>query len=188
VYVPFAQGGGGTATFEVAVSGSASEVVTGIRQQVESKLPSVTFEIDTLTHQVDRALGRERMMAALTGTFGLLALVLAAVGVYGLLAYTVERRTKEIGVRSALGATPRDVMGMVMQDALRLLMAGVALALPAVWMASAAVRSMLYGLTGTDPSTIGLATAGLVLSGLVAAYLPARRAATVESLVALRHE
>ena len=127
-------------------------------------------------------------MASLASAFGGLALMLAAVGLYGVLAYTVVRRTNEIGIRVALGAHRSQVLGLVMRDATRMLALGAAIGLPAAWAASRLVSSMLFGLATNDPTTIVLAATVLVLTGLLAAYLPARRATKVDPLIALRHE
>jgi ABC-type antimicrobial peptide transport system permease subunit len=113
---------------------------------------------------------------------------LACVGLYGLLGYSVVRRTREIGIRMALGAQKRAVLWMVARQALRLLSMGVALGLPMAWMASRWLRSMLFGLTPTDPRVIGGAVALLALAGMVSAYLPAARATRVDPTTALRHE
>ena len=127
-------------------------------------------------------------MATLASAFGGLALMLAAVGLYGVLAYTVVRRTNEIGIRVALGAQRSQVLGLVMRDVARMLALGTAFGLPAAWAASGLVSSMFFGLATNDPATIVLAIGLLVLTGLLAGYLPARRAAKVDPLVALRCE
>ena len=127
-------------------------------------------------------------MATLAGIFGSLALLLAGIGLYGLLAYTVARRTSEIGIRVSLGAQRSEVLWLVMSDALRMLTWGAALGLSAAWATSRLISSMLFGLTGTDPITVAGATAALVLVGALAAFLPARRASRIDPMVALRHE
>jgi ABC-type antimicrobial peptide transport system permease subunit len=137
---------------------------------------------------LDRALLQERLVAGVSGGFGVLALVLAVIGLYGLLSYNVIQRTPEMGLRSALGATPFDILRLVLGTALRAMAAGVALGLPLAWMASSIVVGMLFGLTPTDPPTAVLAILALVLAGGVAAYLPARRAVRVDPLIALRSE
>src|SRR5204863_1911181 len=114
-----------------------------------------------------------RMLAALGACFGVLALILSAVGHYGLLAYTVARATNEIGIRMALGAQRAEVLGLVFRSALRLLAFGLALGIPAAWAGSRLIASILYGLTATDPFTILGATVLLGGSALVAAFLPA---------------
>ncbi|MCU1258762.1 MAG: hypothetical protein JWO80_1647, partial [Bryobacterales bacterium] len=131
---------------------------------------------------------QERLVASLAGGFGVLGLLLACVGLYGLLAYGVARRTKEIGIRMALGAQQSGVLWMVCGGALRLVGLGIALGLPAAWAVSRWVKSMLFGLTATDPGTMATAVLLLGAAGLVAAYFPARLAARVDPMTALRHE
>ena len=127
-------------------------------------------------------------MAMLAGAFGALALLLACVGLYGLLAYSVVRRTKEMGIRIALGAPRTRVVAMVLTGAVRLVLIGVVLGLPAAWAASRWVRSMLFGLNPADPATIAGAIALLTFAALIAAYLPAQRASLVDAMAALRHD
>ena len=127
-------------------------------------------------------------MATLAGAFGLLALTLVSVGLYGLLAYRVAQRTKEIGIRIALGAQAGWVVGLMLRDGARLVAIGVALGLPAAWLASRWTKSMLFGVTPTDPGAIGGALAVLTAAALIASYLPARRASRLDPLTALRHE
>ena len=127
-------------------------------------------------------------MATLAGGFGLLALTLACVGLYGLLAYSVAQRTKEIGIRMALGAQGSRVVALVLKGGARLVVIGIALGLPAAWAASRWVESMLFGLTPTDPITMCGAIVVLAAAAQLAAYLPARRASRLDPLVALRHE
>jgi putative ABC transport system permease protein len=144
--------------------------------------------VRALSTQVEMAMAQERMMATLASGFGGLALVLACVGLYGLLNYSVARRTREIGIRMALGAQRRGVIGMEVRTAARLVAAGMALGLPAAWLASRWVKSMLFGLAPTDPATIAGAAAVLAGAALAAAYLPARRASKVDPVTALREE
>jgi predicted permease len=181
VYVPSLESGG-FGNFEVRVAGSIAQVVSELRRELHPA------EIYPLTEQVEKTLVRERLMATLAGSFGALALILASIGLYGLLAYAVARRTNEIGIRMALGAERADVLRMVIRDALRLLGWGVALGLPAAWAASRWVSSMLFGLTPMDAGTILAATALLAGFGLLAGFLPALRASRVDPMVALRYE
>jgi len=188
VYGAYFQSGGGAVTLEIYGAGSLSQAAAAIRAEVQPKLAGKLVRIQTLTSQLESSLVQERLMATLASAFGGLALMLAAVGLYGVLAYTVVRRTSEIGIRVALGAQRSQVLGLVMRDVTRMLALGTAFGLPAAWAASRLVSSMLFGLAPNDPVTIVLAVALLVMTGLLAGYLPARRATKVDPLVALRCE
>jgi putative ABC transport system permease protein len=151
-------------------------------------LPGSPIEVRPLSIQVEATIVQERMMATLASGFGLLALTLACVALHGLLAYSVAQRTKEIGIRMALGAQRTRVVALVLARGARLLVIGVALGLPAAWAASRWVQSMLFGLRPTDPVTLGGAVLLLTVAAQVAGYIPARRASRVDPLVAPRHE
>ena len=133
-------------------------------------------------------MSRERLLASLAGGFGVLALMVACVGLYGLLAYGVARRTREIAIRMALGAPRRQVIEIVVAGAVRPMVAGLAVGLPAAWAAARAIESMLFGLSPTDPTTVSGAIAVLAVAALAAAYMPARRASRVDPMSALRNE
>jgi putative ABC transport system permease protein len=188
VYVPIFQRQTEFPIFVVRASGSLAQVASNLRNALQPKLPGVAIQVHTLTAQVEAALVQERLMATLAAAFGVLALILAAIGLYGLLAYTVARRTNELGIRMALGANRRQVMWLVIQDAIGLLALGAIAGLPAAWAASRLITAMLFGLTATDPVTIFGASAILIAVGLLAGYLPARRASRVDPMVALRYE
>jgi len=128
------------------------------------------------------------MIASLAGAFGILALLLAAVGLYGVLAYSVSRRTREIGIRMALGARRVDVVRMILQRGIRLTVIGCAIGLLLAAGASQALVVFLFGVTPLDPAVFGAAATLFAVIGLAACYLPARRATTVDPLVALRCE
>jgi ABC-type antimicrobial peptide transport system permease subunit len=159
-----------------------------LRQELHADLPNTAIQIHTLTAQVEAALVQERLMATLAASFGVLALILAAVGLYGLIAYTVARRTSELGIRIALGAGHGNVMWLVIEGALRLLAFGLLLGVPAAWAASRLVTTMLWGLSATDPVTIAAAIAVLMITGVLAGWVPARRAARIDPMAALRCE
>jgi ABC-type antimicrobial peptide transport system permease subunit len=182
------QSGGGGVTLEIFAAAPLMHVASAIRAEVEPKLAGKPIRVRTLTAQLESSLVQERLMATLACAFGLLALVLASVGLYGVLAYTVVRRTSEIGIRLALGAQRSQVLALVLNSAMRMLALGVAFGLPAAWAAARVVSSMLFGLTADDPTTIAGAVTVLLVTGLVAAYIPARRATRIEPLVALRCE
>jgi len=137
---------------------------------------------------IEATILRERLVATLSGFFGLLALTLACIGLYGLLSYGVARRTHEIGIRMALGAQGRDVRWMILREALLLVIAGVMAGLPLIFAVTRLAATLLFGLTPTDPLSL-LSAALLLLSvALAAGYLPARRATRIDPMVALRDE
>jgi predicted permease len=144
----------------------------------------------TLTYAtlVERSVATERIMATLGGLFGVLALIVAALGLFGLLAFQVSRRTNELGLRMALGATRPAVIGLILRDVVGMVVAGVLIGAAAALALSDLARSMLFGLTPTDPSAFVTAAFILGLTALVAGWLPARRASRVDPLIALRHE
>jgi ABC-type antimicrobial peptide transport system permease subunit len=130
----------------------------------------------------------ERMLAKLSSFFSLLALLLSCVGLYGVMSYDVARRTREIGIRMALGAQRRSVVGLVMRQTMLLVIIGVVIGLGAALASTRLIASLLYGLTPNDPLTIALAGLLLLTVAALAGYLPARRAARVDPMIALRHE
>ncbi len=189
VYVAYSQlAGDFPTTLAIRAKGPIGRVASAIQQALQSKLPGVPIEVRPLSAQVQATIVQERMMATLAGGFGLLALMLACVGIYGLLAYSVAQRTKEIGIRMALGAQGPRVIAMVLKGGARLVVIGIAFGLPAAWAASRWVESMLFGLTPTDPVAIGGAMVLLIAAAQLAAFLPARRASHVSPMVALRQE
>jgi len=189
VYVAYTQlSGDFPTTMEIRAGAPIGQVMSGVRQVLQPKLPSAPIEVRALSTQVDATIVQERMMATIAGGFGLLALAIACIGLYGLLAYSVARRTKEIGIRMALGAQRSRVMGLVLGRATRLVVIGIAIGLPAAWAVSRLVESMLFGLKPADPATIIGAVVLLAVAAQIAAYVPAWRAARVDPLAALRHE
>jgi putative ABC transport system permease protein len=189
VFIPTFQNlPGNAATLEIRAAGSLSQAASAVSKVLQPKLPHAQVEIRAFTDQVNSSLVRERLMATLASGFGALALILSCVGLYGVLAYSVARRTKEMGIRMALGAQRSRVIAMVTGSAIRLVAFGIVLGLPATWAASRWVESMLFGLTPSDPTTIVGAALVLATAALVAAYVPARRASRVDPTTALRHE
>ena len=142
----------------------------------------------TQSEQIDRLLFQERLIARLSTFFGLLALVLACVGLYGLLSYEVSRRTREIGIRMALGAQESDVLRLVVKQGFALALVGAAVGIGAALGVTRYLTSMLYGVRPNDPLTIAIVAVLLWLVALAACYIPARRATRVDPLVALRYE
>jgi predicted permease len=189
VYVAYAQlTGGFPTTLEIRAAGSLGRVAAAIQETLRRRLPNMPVDVRPLSAQVEATMVRERMLATLTTGFGALAVILAAVGLYGLLAYRVTQRTKEIGIRMAVGAQRAQVVALVLKGATLLVVAGIVTGLPAALLAARWIESMLFGLTSTDPVTIGAAIVTLALVALAAAYVPAWRAARVDPLPALRHE
>jgi putative ABC transport system permease protein len=189
VYVAYTQlAGDFPTTVVLRAAGPPGQVASAVRLALQSKIPNASIDVRALSAQVDATMVQERLMATLAGGFGILALGLACIGLYGLLAYSVARRTKEIGIRMALGAQRRRVIALVLTGTARLVGIGIAVGLPAAWVASRAVESMLFGLKPADPAAIAGAVVLLTTAAQLAAYLPARRAACVDPLTALRHE
>jgi ABC-type antimicrobial peptide transport system permease subunit len=145
-------------------------------------------DVRPLSAQVEATVVQERVMATLVSGFGALALILACTGLYGLLAYTVAQRRREIGIRLALGAQARALIAMILSGAARLVVVGVAVGIPAAWAVARWIESMLFGLKPTDPFAIGGAIALLTAAALTAAFIPAVRASRLDPLITLRHE
>jgi predicted permease len=188
VYAAFLQGGYDTATLEIHASGSLAEVTAAIRREVQPKLAGKQLRVRTLTGQLERGLVRERLMSMLATTFGVLALLLAVVGLYGVLAFNVARRTGEIGVRIALGARQSQVLREILNEGWRMVALGIVIGLPIAWMASRLVSSMLFGVAAHDPVTSVGSIGVLAVAAFAAAFVPAWRAARVDPLVAIRCE
>jgi putative ABC transport system permease protein len=148
----------------------------------------VSLEFKTLSLQVDESLSRERLLATLAGFFGGLALLLAMIGLYGVMSYNVTRRRNEIGIRMALGAEPGRVLRMVMEEVAVLIGSGLAIGLGAAIATTRFVESFLYGMKPNDPWTLSLAAAVLALVAILAGLLPARRASRLDPMNALREE
>ncbi|MFZ0211513.1 MAG: ABC transporter permease [Candidatus Acidiferrales bacterium] len=189
-YFPLAQIGGvgeGT-TFEIRTAMKPGMLISAVRDAMTSVNKSASLQFTTLKQEADDSVLQEHLMAVLSGFFGGLALLLTAIGLYGVMAYVVTQRTHEIGIRMALGAQQSSILCLVMRDAAIVLVAGVAAGLlGSIWI-TRLVRQLLYGLTPNDPSTLALAILALVAVALVATYIPARRAMRVDPMVALRYE
>jgi len=178
-----------TANFEIRAAGSMSSLFGPIRAQVEQFDPKLqVLSLKTAQDLVDNSILTERLIATLSTFFGGLALLLAAIGLYGVMSYTVARRTTEIGLRMALGAQRADVASLVLRDILRLIVIGSAVGILASVQLARYVESLIFGLKPHDPVTIAASVAVLGFIGLLAGYLPARRAARIDPILALRAE
>jgi predicted permease len=188
-YFPIFEGERSGGTFYVKVRGTPEGAFQSIRTIVHNADPALPITyFRTLEEQVNRSLNSERMLAALSGGFATLALLLSLVGLYGVMAFVVTQRTREIGIRLALGATRSATVWLVLRDALVMIAAGIAIALPCVWALGRLVESQLYDVKPTDPAVIATATLILGSAALGAALIPARRASAVNPTEALRFE
>ena len=185
-YLPLMKGG---ATFVLRTVAEPAAFMPAVRQivnQVDNNLPVIRMR--TQTETVDRTLFNERLVARLFGLFGALGLALACIGVYGLLSYEVARRTREIGIRSALGAQRIDLLLLVVRQGLLLLLCGVAVGIGAAMGVTRLLASLLYDVRPTDAVTFSAVAGILIFVGLIACFIPARRAASIDPMVALRAE
>jgi len=189
-YFPLAELPGGTERSQLLIRTAArpSFMAPAVELAVAGVNKSVALEFHTLAQQVNDSIIQERMLATLSGFFGALALLLAMIGLYGVLAYLVLQRQREIGIRMALGAQRSAVFGLVMRNVALLLMVGVAVGAGIAWVTARFVQSLLFGLQAHDAVTIALGIGLLVAVSFLASYLPARRAMRVDPLVALRYE
>jgi putative ABC transport system permease protein len=165
-----------------------TEIVSSVRTVLAEINPSIAVSFQSFKSMIDESIQRERLVATLSGFFGLLALVLACIGLYGILSYGVASRTNEIGVRMALGAKGRDVLWLILREAVWLVVIGVAVGLPIIMAATQTVETLLYGLKANDPTSLGLAAIVLFIVAMGAGYVPARRATRMDPMVALRYE
>jgi len=189
MYVDYRQGRLTNAAFEVRTAADPFALVPAIRDAVrtmDSNLP--VTNVSTQVEQIETRLQQERLFAQAYALFGGLALLLAAVGLFGLMSYSVARRTNEIGIRMALGARREDVVRLVMGESMILVAAGVAIGLGVAFAARRLVEALLFGLAASDLLSIGAAVTTMMIVSAVAGYLPARRASRVDAMVALRYE
>ncbi|HEX5602095.1 MAG TPA: FtsX-like permease family protein, partial [Pyrinomonadaceae bacterium] len=192
VYRPILQvqdGAAYTATIHIRTESDPTPLTPQVRQmltQIDDKLP--VFGVTTLSDQSKEKLNQERLIAQLVSFFGALALILASIGLYGVMAQGVARRTSEIGIRMALGARSGNIAWMILRETLYLVLAGLILGVPAALLGARLISTQLFGLSPTDPLTIAGAAFVLAVVAMLAGYLPARRASRVNPLSALRYE
>jgi predicted permease len=191
IYVPYRQDVPGQVNFEVRTSGDPLALAPAVRQALRDVDPGLPlFDMKSQVDQAQESVSRETMFARLSTAFGAIALLLAAIGLYGTIAYGVGRRTAEIGVRMALGANRRTIERMVLRDALAIAAIGIVLGLPAAFAGARAARTVLddvlFGVRPGNPATLAMAVGILAATAIAAGFVPARRAAKVDPIVALR--
>jgi predicted permease len=176
-------------TYHVRTRSTPEAIVPDLRRVVHAADPALpVVDVRSQERQIDEDLSDERLLVSLTSAFGGLALVLASIGIYGLLAYSVAQRTREIGIRMAIGAIPRQILAMVLRESLSLSGAAIAAGAIASVLATGFLKSMLFGIAPTDPATLAAATVLLIAIAVGASWLPARRAASIQPMEALRRE
>jgi len=189
VFFPAIRGTGGSGYYYLRVTGNPEAAFPEIREIIRQADPALPITyMRTLNEQVNRSLNTERLLAALSGSFGGLALLLSLVGLYGVMSFVATQRTREIGIRIALGASRGEALWLVLRDALMMVMAGVAIALPCVWALGRLIEAQLYDVKPTDAGTVAISTLLIGVAAAGASMFPARRAAAVSPTEALRYE
>jgi predicted permease len=189
MYVPYLQGRSGSAVMAVRTAGDPASATNAVREAVRQVDPNLPMtDVSTQIEQIERGFQQEKVFARAYTLFGMLALLLAAIGLFGVMSYSVARRTNEIGIRMALGAQRADVLRLVMRESMILVAAGVAIGVTMALGGSRLVAALLFGLAATDAVTIAAAAAVMIAVSALAGFLPARRASRVDPMVALRYE
>jgi predicted permease len=189
LYTPHLQSGAGGLSIVVRTTADPLGLAAAVTREARALDPNLpVFDVKTMDQWFSESLARRRFAMWMLGLFALVALLLAGVGIYGVMSYTVAQRTREIGIRVALGAQTRDVLGLVVRQGMSLAGVGVGLGLGAALVATRLLTSLLFGVRATDPLTFILIALVLTLVALIACSLPARRATKVDPLVALRYE
>jgi len=177
------------ARVEVRANGNPSTIAADVREAVKQAAPNLPpIQIETMNELVADSLTQDTMLTKLSGFFGGLAVLLACIGIYGIMAYAVSNRTNEIGIRMALGAQRKDVLGLILRESMLLVLIGVLIGLPAVFATWKLIKSLLFGLTPADPVALATATVLMFAVAAIAGYIPARRASRTSPLEALRYE
>lgn len=189
LYLPVAQAPFRRMSYILRTTTDPESLIATVRREIQAVDPTVPIsQVSTMERIVSASVARERFSMMLLVLFAGVAMVLAAVGIYGVIAYSVSQRTAELGIRMALGAEPADVQRLVMADGARMSLAGVTLGLIGAAVLSRVMESQLYGVSATDPATFAVVAIGLTLVALAAAYIPARRTARMDPVTALQGE
>ncbi len=189
VYRPHAQAFRSLMTVHVSTAGDPALLGPVIQQEVRALDPLVpVFNVQTMGERIDESLQQERLVATLAGALSMLGALLAAVGVYGVVNYAVARRRRELAIRIAVGASPRDIVSVVLKRSLQIALGGLALGIPLAFLSTAMYRTFLFGVTSGDPSVVSASAVVVVVLALAAGYVPARRAGRIEPLVAMKDE
>ena len=189
LYTPLPQRPWGTMNVLVKTSGDPMQIVSAVRSAIQSvDRDQPMTQVRSLEESLSSAVGQQRISALLLGIFAALALVLAAIGIYGVTSYSVAQRSKEIGIRIAMGAQPRDVLRLILGFGARLAFIGVIIGVIAALLLTQLMKTILFGVTATDPATLAAVSLTLIAVTLLACYIPARRAMTVDPVIALRSE
>ena len=189
IWTPLTQDYNSSGLLLVRTNGNPDPLFAAVRSQVQALDPNLPlFDVKTLTEHMQLALFAPRVAATVLGVFGLVALLLSAIGIYGITSYAVSQRTHEIGIRMALGAQLGDVLRLVLNHGLKLTLIGAAIGLIGAYLTTRAITAVLYGVSATDPLTFISVSVLLIGVALLACYVPARRATKVDPLIALRNE
>jgi putative ABC transport system permease protein len=188
-YSPFAQNPSATMSLIIRGTHDPAQLASAARSEVQTLDPTLPFSnIKPLRQMIDERISPKRLMTYIFGVFGLIALLLASVGIYGVMSYAVTQRTHEIGIRMALGAQAVDVLKLVVQNGMTIALVGVAIGLAGAFAMTRLLASLLFKVTPTDLTTFAAVSISLIVVALIACYIPARRATRVDPLVALRDE
>jgi len=189
MYMPHLQDNPEDLAFTIRTAGDPADLMSAFRTAASNADPSVpVITVQTQLSTLEQRYAQEKVLAQAYALFGSIALFVAAIGLFGLMSYNVSRRTREIGIRVAMGAQSKEVLGMVLRESMLLVAVGMTIGLAAALAAGRLVASQLFGLEPTDPATVGLAVTVMLVVSAAAGYLPARRAARVDPMIALRYE
>jgi predicted permease len=189
LFLPLAQAPDYLRGLQVRTQGDPMLAAAEVRRAIDEAFPNLPIlQMTTIQSRMELLLGNERLLARLSTSFGLVALFVVCIGLYGVIDQWAAQRTREIGLRMALGATTERVRWLVLRQAFGLVLGGVAVGIPAALTAARVLKGMLFGVGPTDPATLAIAALVMFTVAALAAYLPARRASRVDPMVALRHE